>query len=65
MEIVMDTSGLKVYGEGEWKTYKHGREKRRRWIKIHAAIDPKSGECIAAKITDQKRSRSLTVRRSS
>ena len=54
MEIVIDASGLKIYGEGEWKTYKHGREKRRRWIKVHVAVDPKSGECIAAKVTDEK-----------
>jgi len=53
-EIVIDASGLKVYGEGEWKTYKHGREKKRRWIKVHVAVDPKTGECIAAKITDEK-----------
>ena len=54
LEIVIDASGLKIYGEGEWKTYKHGREKKRRWIKVHAAIDPKSGECVAAVITGEK-----------
>ena len=54
MEIVVDASGLKIYGEGEWKTNKHGREKRRRWIKVHVAVDPKTGECIAAKVTDEK-----------
>ena len=54
MEIVVDASGLKIYGEGEWKTHKHGREKRRRWIKVHVAVDPNTGECIAAKITDEK-----------
>jgi len=54
MEIVIDASGLKIYGEGEWKTHKHGREKRRRWVKVHVAVDPNTGECIAAKITDEK-----------
>jgi len=53
-EVVIDASGLKIYGEGEWKTHKHGREKARRWIKVHVAVDPKTGECIAAKITDEK-----------
>ena len=54
LELVIDASGLKIFGEGEWKTYKHGREKKRRWIKVHAAVDPKTGECIAAVITDEK-----------
>ena len=54
VELVIDSSGLKVFGEGEWKAYKHGREKRRGWIKVHAAIDPKTGECISAVITDEK-----------
>jgi len=54
MEVVIDASGLKIYGEGEWKTHKHGRDKKRRWIKVHVAVDPKSGECIAAKVTNEK-----------
>ena len=31
--VVVDATGLKIYGEGEWHAYKHGREKRRRWRK--------------------------------
>ncbi len=54
IELVIDASGLKIFGEGEWKTYKHGREKKRRWIKVHTAVDPKTGECVAAVITDEK-----------
>ena len=53
-EVVIDAAGLKIFGEGEWKTHKHGREKVRRWIKVHVAVDPKTGECIAAKVTDEK-----------
>ena len=54
VELVIDSSGLKIYGEGEWKTHKHGREKRRRWLKIHTAVDPKSGECISSILTDER-----------
>lgn len=54
LEIVIDASGLKIYGEGEWKTLKHGREKRRRWIKVHVGVDPKSGECLSLSITSEK-----------
>ena len=45
-DIVIDSSGLKVYGEGEWKVKKHGKGKRRTWRKIHIAVDPKGQEII-------------------
>ena len=45
--IALDSTGLKVFGEGEWKVRKHGSSKRRQWIKIHLSMDPKSGEVIA------------------
>ena len=53
LEVVIDTSGLKIFGAGEWRTYKHGREKRRRWIKVHVAVDPNTGECVSAIVTDE------------
>ncbi len=39
-DIVFDSSGLKVYGEGEWKVRQHGKSKRRTWRKIHLAVCP-------------------------
>ncbi len=33
LEIVVDASGLKIYGEGEWKTFKHGRDKKKKMDK--------------------------------
>lgn len=47
MAIALDSTGLKVFGEGEWKVKKHGTSKRRQWIKIHLSMDPKSGEVMA------------------
>ncbi|WP_394349097.1 hypothetical protein [Candidatus Enterovibrio escicola] len=35
----MDDTCLKVYGEGEWGTRKHGKEKRRILRKLHLAVD--------------------------
>lgn len=35
----LDSTGLKIYGEGEWKVRQHGWSKRRTWTKIHIAID--------------------------
>jgi hypothetical protein len=48
LNLVVDSSGLKVYGEGEWKVRQHGASKRRTWRKIHLAIDPDSQEIQAA-----------------
>ncbi len=36
-DLVIDSTGLKVFGEGEWKVRKHGAEKRRVWRKLHLA----------------------------
>lgn len=49
--LVVDATGLKVYGEGEWKTRKHGKEKRRTWRKLHLAIDANTHEVVAAEVS--------------
>jgi IS5 family transposase len=51
-DLVFDSTGLKVYGEGEWKVRVHGVSKRRTWRKLHLAIDPNSGEIILSELTD-------------
>lgn len=48
---ILDSTGLKVYGEGEWKVRKHGYSKRREWVKAHVSID-EDGEIRAIKLTD-------------
>jgi len=50
--IVFDSTGLKVYGEGEWKVRKHGKSKRRTWRKIHLGMNPDSGEIIVSELTE-------------
>jgi hypothetical protein len=40
LHLVMDSTGLKIYGEGEWLDAKHGRHSRRRWRKLHIGITP-------------------------
>lgn len=49
--IVADSSGLKVYGEGEWKVRKHGYSKHRTWRKFHVAITP-DGEIRTVELTE-------------
>jgi IS5 family transposase len=52
IDIVVDSTGLKVFGEGEWKTRTHGKSKRRTWRKLHLAIDPLTQEIVADVLTD-------------
>jgi len=51
-DIVIDSNGLKVYGEGEWKVRQYGADKRRKWKKLHIGIDPKTGKVQIHEITD-------------
>ena len=48
-DIVLDASGLKVYGEGEWRAQKYGGKKG--WRKLHVAMDPKSGKLTMVEVT--------------
>jgi hypothetical protein len=50
-DIVLDATGLKVYGEGEWRAEKYGGKKR--WRKLHLAMDMKTGKLLLAEITDE------------
>ena len=49
--IAIDSTGLKVFGEGEWKVKKHGAEKRRTWRKLHLAVDVDTHEAISAEVS--------------
>ncbi len=49
--IAIDSTGLKVFGEGEWKVKKHGAEKRRTWRKLHLAVYVDTHEAISAEVS--------------
>jgi hypothetical protein len=51
-DLVVDSTGLKIYGEGEWKTRLHGKQKRRTWRKLHIAIDLAHREMVAIELTN-------------
>lgn len=53
LHLVVDSTGLKLYGEGEWKVRKHGWSKRRTWRKVHLAMDANTGQVCAALMTHQ------------
>lgn len=52
LNIVMDSTGLKIYGEGEWKVRQHGVSKRRTWRKLHVSANPEDGEIQAVLLTE-------------
>ena len=51
IDIILDSTGLKIYGEGEWKVRTHGKSKRRIWRKLHLAIDGETQDCVAFELT--------------
>jgi len=51
-DLVLDSSGFKIYGEGEWKVRQHGKQMRRRWKKFHIGICPDSHEVIVAEVKE-------------
>lgn len=52
IDVVVDSTGLKVFGEGEWKTRQHGVGKRRTWRKLHLAVDPATHAIVAHVLTE-------------
>lgn len=52
IDVVVDSTGLKVFGEGEWRMRKHGKSKRRTWRKLHLAVNPDTHEIVAETMTE-------------
>lgn len=51
LHMVVDSTGIKIFGEGEWKVRQHGYTKRRTWRKLHIGADEATGEIAAAVVT--------------
>lgn len=49
--MLMDSTGFKIFGEGEWKVRQHGWSKRRTWRKFHFGVDA-DGEFRAVELTE-------------
>jgi len=54
IHVLVDSTGLKIYGAGQWLEEKHGAKSRRDWRKLHLVVDADSGEIIAHSLTDQE-----------
>jgi len=53
LHVLIDSTGLQVYGAGQWLEAKHGAKSRRKWRKLHLAVDAGSGMIVAQTLTDQ------------
>ena len=52
MHLLVDSTGLKLCGAGEWLVEKHGTRTRRSWRKLHLSVDADTGRIVAAPLTD-------------
>lgn len=52
--VVIDSTGLKIIGTGEWRLEKHGGQARQSWRKLHLAVDPGTGEILASALTSNE-----------
>src|SRR4051812_20382475 len=53
MHRLVDSTGLKLIGAGEWLVEKHGAKRRRSWRKMHLGVDARTGRIVAAMLTDR------------
>jgi len=51
MHLLVDSTGLRLYGVGEWLVEKHGTKTRRSWRKLHIGLDADTGQIVAAALT--------------
>ena len=53
VHLLVDSTGVKLSGPGEWLVEKHGTSKRRSWRKLHIGFDAVSGRIVASILTDR------------
>src|ERR671933_2255162 len=53
VHLLVDSTGLRLYGPGEWLTERHGTGRRRGWKKLHLATDADTGRVVASVLTDK------------
>ena len=53
MHLLVDSTGLRLCGAGEWLLEKHGTKTRRSWRKLHLGVDASTGQIVASVLTDR------------
>ena len=55
LDLLVDSTGVKVLGEGEWQVRRHGSGRRRQWRKVHLAMDAATGDIRAVEFTSSQK----------
>ena len=63
MHLLVDSTGLRLCGPGEWLIEKHGAKRRRAWRVLHLATDADTGRIVASVLTDKDADDGGTVAR--
>jgi hypothetical protein len=53
VHLLVDSTGLRLCGPGEWLMEKHGTKRRRAWKTLHLATDADTGRIVASVLTDK------------
>lgn len=51
VHLLVDSTGLRLYGSGEWLVEKHGTRRRSAWRKLHMGVDAETGQIRASELT--------------
>ena len=54
VHLLVDSTGVKLSGPGEWLAGKHGTQRRRAWRKLHLAVDAETGTIVASTLTSRE-----------
>jgi hypothetical protein len=54
LNLLVDSTGVKIRGDGEWQVRKHGPGRRRQWRKVHLAMDVATGDVRAVEVTPSR-----------
>ena len=54
MHLLVDSTGLRLCGPGEWLLEKHGERRRRSWRKLHLGVDADTGKIVAGDLTSNE-----------
>ena len=54
VHLLVDSTGVKLSGPGEWLVEKHGTRRRRAWRKLHLGVDAKTGTIVASTLTSKE-----------
>ena len=54
LNLLVDSTGVKMLGDGEWQVRRHGASRRRQWRKVHLAMDAATGDIRAVEFTPSR-----------